>query len=213
MPLLQPTALRRPSPSPPGDAALNPRVPAALVTAFVVYLLLLGWIVLFKLEFPWIGGVDRVIKLVPFAPSEGAGASRPAEVLANLVLFVPFGVYLGLLAPAWRWWHAAVVLAAASLALETTQFLLAIGSSDITDVLVNTAGGLAGFGLLSLATRRRSVGARSALARLCVIGTVGAVLAAAVFVASPIRMSPPPGGPGHRDSPRQAIEVPAPDSR
>jgi len=36
---------------------------------------------------------DTTIKLVPFAASGGAGASAPAEVLVNLVLFIPFGAY------------------------------------------------------------------------------------------------------------------------
>ena len=46
------------------------------------------------------------------------------------------------------------MVAGASLGLEVAQYVLAVGSSDITDVVVNTAGGLAGIGLLALARRR-----------------------------------------------------------
>ena len=46
------------------------------------------------------------------------------------------------------------MFAGASLVLETAQHVLSTGSFDITDVIVNTAGGLAGLGLLALARRR-----------------------------------------------------------
>jgi glycopeptide antibiotics resistance protein len=166
-----------------------------LVVLFVVYLALLGWIVLWKLEVPYVGGgALRLIKLVPFVPSAGAGASEPFEVVANGLLFVPFGLYLGLLAPSWPWWKAAGTIAGASLVLEVTQYVLALGSSDVTDLVVNTAGGLAGIGLLALA--RRGLRARTAtvMTRICSIGTVLALLATGIFVASPLRYGPPRDG-------------------
>ena len=86
--------------------------------------------------------------------AERRGRRRaPLEVVANFVLFVPFGVYLGLLAPTWRWWTWTGVLLGASFVLETTQHLSATGSFDTTDMIVNTLGGLAGVGLLAMACR------------------------------------------------------------
>ena len=76
------------------------------------------------------------------------------EVLANILLFVPFGLYLGLLAPTWRWWKPTAAFVVASLVLEATQHLLSTGSFDTTDIIVNTAGGLAGLGLFAMARRR-----------------------------------------------------------
>jgi glycopeptide antibiotics resistance protein len=162
-----------------------------LLVLFSVYVFLLAWIVLWKLDVPWLGGVQRVIKLVPFAPSAGSGASAPSEVVANLLLFIPFGVYLALLAPRWAWWRIAGVVAGASLVLEGAQYVLAIGSSDVTDILVNAAGGLAGFGLLTLARRRLRSGTTRVMTRVCSIGTVLAVLASGIIVASPLRHRPP----------------------
>lgn len=76
-----------------------------LAVLFMVYLVLLAWVVLWKLEVPYVGGgALRQIKLVPFARTAEAGASAPLEVVANVMLFVPFGLYLGLLAPSWPWW-------------------------------------------------------------------------------------------------------------
>ena len=162
-----------------------------LVVLFGVYLVLLTWIVLWKLEVPYIGGGDlRHIKLVPFAPTAEDGASEPLEVIANVMLFVPFALYLGLIAPSWPWWKVAGVVAALSVLLETTQWVLSVGSCDITDVVVNTAGGLAGLGLLALARRRFRDRAGAVMTRVCAIGTVLFVVAAGIFIASPVRYAP-----------------------
>lgn len=163
-----------------------------LLVLFGIYLLLLTWIVVWKLELPHSGtGGPRQIKLIPFAPSAEAGASDPAEVLANIALFAPFGVYLALLAPRWPWWNAAAMFAGVSLAFEATQYALAVGSADSSDVIANTAGGLAGIVLLAMA--RRSPRARTAavVKQVCAIGTALALLAVGIFVASPLRFTQP----------------------
>ncbi|GAA1966148.1 VanZ family protein [Agromyces allii] len=175
-------------------AATRSRTPVRgiLTLLFAVYLALLVWIVLWKFEVPWIGDPgERVVKLVPFVDTAQFGASAPREVLANLVFFVPFGVYLGLLAPRWSWWRATLVVAATSLGLEIGQYVMATGSSDSTDVIVNTAGGLAGLVLLGVA--RPALGSRTTavVTWLCAIGTVFALLASLLLVASPLQYGPP----------------------
>ena len=198
----------------PAGAHTRPR--ARLVALFALYLVLLVWVVLWKLELPWAGEAGwRIVKLVPFVATSGAGASTPFDVLANLALFVPLGLYLGLLVPSWQWWKVACAAAAASLGLEVAQYVLAVGSSDLTDVVVNTAGGLAGLGLLALARREFGSRADVVLTRACAIGTVLAVLAGALVAASPMRFGPPedvlctpsepcgpPGGPGRGEPAR-----------
>jgi len=78
------------------------RVRGLLWVLFALYAAMLVWVVVWKLEVPHIGrGGIREVKLVPFAPDACDGASAPSEVLANVLLFIPFGVYLGLLAPMW----------------------------------------------------------------------------------------------------------------
>jgi len=166
-------------------------VSGRLVGLFAVYLVLLTWIVLWKLQVPYVGdGALRHVKVVPFAPTDEDGASEPAEVMANVVLFVPFGLYLGLLAPSWRWPRFAAVLAGSSLALEVVQYALAIGSADLTDVVVNTAGGLAGLGVIVLARRRLRERTGAVVMQVCSVMTVLLVLAAGVFIASPVRYAP-----------------------
>lgn len=162
----------------------SPR-PRLLVAAFAVYIVLLAWIILWKLEVPWIGeaaGLPRPLKLVPFLPSGDAGGSRPLEVVANVLLFVPFGIYLGVLTR-WRWWAVLAAAAGFSLALEVTQHLISVGSFDSTDVIVNTAGGLLGFVLV----RRLAL----PWSRILLIGGVIAVLAVVAFLASPLHYQQP----------------------
>jgi glycopeptide antibiotics resistance protein len=151
---------------------------------FVVYLVLLVWTVLWKLEVPWVGE-DRMVKVLPFVATDGAGASAPLEVVVNLLLFVPFGLYLGLLVPARRWWALAGVVAGSSLALEVGQYVLAVGRSDATDVVVNTAGGLVGLGLAAVARHRSGAGAARALTRACAVATAIALVVAGLYLASP----------------------------
>jgi glycopeptide antibiotics resistance protein len=120
----------------------------ALAGVFAVYLVLLVWLVMWKLHLPFIGRDDmRELKLTPFAEDDGYGASSPVEVLGNLVVFLPLGVFLRFLAPGWGWWRVAAAAAALSLAFEIGQYVTAAGSSDVTDVITNTAGAVAGFAL------------------------------------------------------------------
>jgi glycopeptide antibiotics resistance protein len=173
-----------------------------LVALFGVYLVLLVWLVLWKLDVPWVGsGARRTVKLVPFVRTAANGPSKPSEVLGNVLVFVPFGVYLGLLgarAPWWRTWTRAVGLAAlTSVGLEVAQYVLAVGSSDVSDVLANTAGALAGLVLLAVVRLVLRGWTATALTGLLAVGTVVALLATAAFVASPVRYGSAPDGVGH----------------
>ena len=93
-----------------------------LAVLFVIYLVLLAWVVLWKLEVPWVGsGGLRGIKLVPFIANGTSGASMPLELIANFLLFVPFGFYLAVLLPSWTWWKTAATVAAGSRVPEISQ--------------------------------------------------------------------------------------------
>ena len=184
--------LPRSSPAAGGSDARRARSGILLPVLFTVYLVLLTWIVIWKLEIPFVGTGDlRQLKLIPFAPSACDGASAPSEVALNILLFVPFGVYLGLLAPARSWWRSAAAVAGASLAMEVVQYVLAVGSSDVTDLVTNTAGGLAGLGVLALAQRRLGARTGPVMSRICAVLTVLALLGAAIVVVSPLSFAPP----------------------
>lgn len=166
--------------------------PAVRRALLAVYLVLLAWAVLWKLEVPHTGGYGRDrVQLVPFGLAGGDHVVVPSEIAANLLLFVPLAVLLGLLAPARPWWWPVAVTAGTSLALEAVQLALAVGIADVTDLLVNTAGGLAGAGLLALARRTLRERAAVVVTRVCAVAVGLAVLGAAAFVASPVRYTAP----------------------
>lgn len=166
-----------------------PRVRRLLIVLFAVYLVVLVWVVLWKLHEPFIGRDDmREIKLVPFLSTTGFGVNAPVELLGNLLLFVPLGIHLGLLAPTWRAGRVVLVAAGLSLALEITQFVTAVGSSDVADLLVNTIGALAGFGMLTLARRRLRARTETVVTGVLAALTALALVAVAVQIASFPRM-------------------------
>ena len=128
-----------------------------------IYLILLTWLILFKLQLPLGGWVPyRSLNLVPFGASLIVnGAVDVQEILYNGLVFLPFGLYLGMLQPRRSWWKNLLVMAGVSLAYETLQYLLAIGASDITDLLMNTAGGAVG--LLVFSALFHAAGERGSL--------------------------------------------------
>ena len=83
------------------------------------------------------------------------------------MIFVPYGLFMGALAPTWAWWKAAGIFLVTSVVLESTQHMISTGSFDTTDLIVNTAGGLIGYGIF--AALRRRLGGRTPviMARVC----------------------------------------------
>ena len=116
---------------------------------------LLVWIILFKLQFS-ISDLDKVrsINFIPFHYDTEIGAAfHLTEVLENFLIFVPMGIYLQMLLPRTKLYVKFMLIAGTSFLLETMQYILAVGRSDITDVLTNTAGGLLGLAVYSMAAR------------------------------------------------------------
>ena len=113
---------------------------------FFIYLALLVWIILFKLQF-LISDLDKIrsVNFIPFHYDKEIGAAfHLTEVLENVLIFVPMGIYLQMLMPKTKLYVKIMMIAGTSFLLETMQYVLAVGRSDITDVLTNTVGGLLG---------------------------------------------------------------------
>ncbi|MEA5019568.1 MAG: VanZ family protein [Gordonibacter sp.] len=119
---------------------------------FVVYGLALVWVILFKMQFSLeMAGTMRSVNLIPLAGAMVInGVVSYTEVVQNMLAFVPFGLFMGMLVGPRPLWRALVPIAATSLAFEVLQFVFAMGASDITDLLANTVGGVLGIGLYAL---------------------------------------------------------------
>ncbi len=113
-------------------------------TVFGIYLVLLIWLVLFKFatnlsELPSM----RAVNLIPFYYAQET-TMHIKEVLYNVVVFVPMGIYLHLLQENWKTKTKILAVFLSSLLLETVQFIFAIGACDVTDLIANTLGGALG---------------------------------------------------------------------
>lgn len=72
-----------------------------------------------------------------------------ANLLGNLLLFVPMGYLLPILSRKCQSLRRVVLISAlCSLSVEVLQFFLQVGHSDIDDFLINTLGGLCGYWVL-----------------------------------------------------------------
>lgn len=115
---------------------------------FTIYIFLIIWIILFKLAI----SIDqlpqfRSINLIPFYyPNKTTYQIR--EVLDNLIIFIPFGLYLKTLNIDSK--RTVFLGFLFSFSLELSQYIFCIGASDITDLITNTTGALVGVGIYFL---------------------------------------------------------------
>ena len=58
-----------------------------------------------------------------------------SEILLNVAAFVPFGIYVSMLKPDGGFWKKVLPIFCVSLFYEVMQYVLAIGGSDITDLI------------------------------------------------------------------------------
>lgn len=123
------------------------------IVLLVVYILLLTGIIIFKLPFysEKLSDGIRVINLIPFQGSfDENGAMILREIIYNILLFIPLGIYICMLKSQWPFIKKVLPVIGLSLTFEVIQFIFAIGRSDITDVLGNTLGGIIGIGIYAL---------------------------------------------------------------
>jgi glycopeptide antibiotics resistance protein len=119
---------------------------------FGAYCLVLLWIVLFKMAFSMedIRALQaaRSVNWIPFFYEADIGRFHRKETFLNVLIFIPLGLYFGIfgLKPG----KAVALGLGISLGLEISQFLLAIGASDVTDLLTNMFGTALGLCLYAL---------------------------------------------------------------
>lgn len=141
---------------------------------FVIYLMVLTWIILFKMQFsfstlPRFRGVN----LIPFAGSVIVNNQVDFnEILLNVIIFIPFGLYLSMIRTNWSFMKRVGLIACISLIFELAQFIFAIGGTDITDFITNTLGGAAGIGLYILFSKVFKDKTNKVLNILALIGTI-----------------------------------------
>ena len=120
---------------------------------FIFYLAALTWIILFKMATSY-DTIDHGIRSLNLIPFKGAmitnGRINFSEMIDNILVFCPFGIYIGVLYRRWNLSEKVLAFFSVSLIYEVLQYIFAIGRSDITDVIMNTAGGIVGLVVYSL---------------------------------------------------------------
>src|SRR3954469_4351874 len=111
----------------------------------ILYLVVLVWLILFKFSSDFLTILNqyqtRSLNIIPFA---GASFGNINELLYNFVVFIPFGLLLGINFKKLNFkWKLALIFSL-SLGAELLQYIFAIGTTDITDLITNTAGGFVG---------------------------------------------------------------------
>lgn len=124
----------------------NKKKSKAFLVVFGVYLVLLVWCILFKFalrpeEIPHLRGIN----LIPYAASVVVnGKVQISEIIENMLVFLPFGLCISAFYPDSEIQNRILLASGLSLFFEVTQYIFAIGASDITDVIDNTLGAVIG---------------------------------------------------------------------
>lgn len=145
-------------------------------TVFIVYLLFLTWLVLFKLAVdPKMIPHMRGINLIPFY-YKTESANHLKEVLFNVLVFIPAGFYFTATNKSHNLFSGLRAVMILSISYEFIQLLFAIGATDITDIITNTAGGFLGMCLYII------LGKLLASRRLVLINTIGITMESVTLV-------------------------------
>ena len=128
------------------------------VVLTAIYGVLVAWIILLKMSpFSQIALLDdlRSVNWIPFH-YDVEHPYHLSEVRNNFLVFIPLGIYFRMLNIGWE--KAILYGMAFSFSLEVLQFVFAVGATDITDIITNTAGtviGVIGYNVLALIFQKR----------------------------------------------------------
>ena len=142
-----------------------------------IYLISLFWIIVLKFNISaYHDGVERSMNWIPFPSLFGlSGQGDLNESLLNIFIFIPFGLYVGILGENWPIGQKLILFFVTSFIFEISQYLFKYGDFDATDLVNNTAGGVVGF-LIFAGLEKRLGENKRALHIINLLGLVGTVL-------------------------------------
>jgi glycopeptide antibiotics resistance protein len=149
------------------------------IVLFVIYLIALFWILLFKLGVRFSYMENRSVNLIPFSEFLILnGKIDFGELIMNVIIFVPFGIYAGVLFKRRMFGKSLFFFFLLSLIIEGLQFIFRLGAFDITDIITNTLGGVIGLMIFKAIEKvfKNSVKAQKFINITASIGTVLMIL-------------------------------------
>ena len=152
----------------PNNMKENNKTNKLTTVLFIIYLIVLFWILLFKLGVRFSYMQNRNINLIPF------GKIDVSETILNVVIFVPLGIYAGVLFKRWGFVKKIFFFFLISLLFEGLQFIFRIGAFDITDIITNILGGIIGLLIFQAIEKlfNNSLKSRKFITIIAAIGTV-----------------------------------------
>lgn len=142
----------------------------------IIYSVVLFWIIVLKLNISFSYKGTQNVNLIPFRePLLYNGRIDYNEIFLNILIFVPLGLYVGILFK--KLSHAQKIFSffMVSLLCEVCQFILKIGAFDITDIINNTLGGIIGLVLFQGLTKFFG-NAQKAQKLVNIIATIGTIV-------------------------------------
>ncbi|MBQ2468810.1 MAG: VanZ family protein [Clostridia bacterium] len=138
----------------------NKTVKTVLFILFVIYCAALAFVLFFPNLHRYSHG-SRLYNIIPFATvSELIGRLIEGTINAdivvrnigvNILLFVPMGAFLPVLFKKLRKFRWVILVCfSATVAAELIQFIFILGSFDVDDIILNTAGAAAGYGIVNI---------------------------------------------------------------
>jgi glycopeptide antibiotics resistance protein len=162
---------------------------ALTVVLFAIYLVVLVAVILFKFPFNYQSAPHgRDLNLIPLAGSfTHSGVLVWGEIGDNVLIFIPFGIYICMLQRTWPLAKKILPIVATSVVFETIQYVFVIGRADITDVLSNTLGGVVGIGVYALLARILGSRTNRVLSIVILVLTSGSLLFLAFLFSRSLR--------------------------
>ena len=135
------------------NTAVSARRRLAVRVLFGCYLVVLAYLV-FTPQ-PDDGSFGWMRRIIDWVAARGIPLTFPvAEAVGNVLLFIPFGLLVGLLAGLRRWWLVWLAGSVTSAAIETIQLVIPGRWTTLQDWILNTAGTGLGLAVLVLVRRR-----------------------------------------------------------
>lgn len=127
----------------------------------------------------------RELRLQPFGII--ADASNPFnavfDILGNVAFFLPLGMLLAVIFR--KVWPVVVVSAGLSVAIEVAQYVFSLGRTDVTDLICNTVGALAGALITALFLQWSTTAAQRWARTVTVVVLVTVVVFAVLVILGP----------------------------
>lgn len=121
-----------------------------------IWLLMIGYI-LFVLDLTWLQfptprpGANVVPLRSMIGDWKAGGQELVVNFLGNIAVFIPIGMMPALARPRRAAaWHSAVFCLMLSLVIESVQYTSGCRTADVDDIILNTAGGVLGYGIVGM---------------------------------------------------------------